>query len=93
MNPGLEPILLNLEKLFLQPDEGNTRNYNEKLKLNKLDNLIIIIIHICFFYFILKMGDLFSVSCIASGRREAPPFSCRVKDLEPSSSLLLPGKV
>ena len=33
MNPGLEPILLDLEKLFLLSDEGNSRNYYiEQLK-------------------------------------------------------------
>ena len=26
----LEPILLDLEKLFLQPDEGNSKNYNDQ---------------------------------------------------------------
>ena len=42
MNPGLEPILLDLGKLFLLPDEGSSRKLCEKLKFVGLT------FHVCF---------------------------------------------
>ncbi len=35
MNPGLEPILLDLEKLFLLSDDGNSRDQSGKTEIQK----------------------------------------------------------
>ena len=36
MNLGLEPILQDLEKLFLLPDEGNLKNPKEKAEIYEM---------------------------------------------------------
>ena len=40
MNPGLEPILSDLEKLFLLSDERNSKNLGEKAKIIKANSVI-----------------------------------------------------